>query len=350
MWKREEFEVLVYKDQKGIFVLGPVGEVMQKMDDSLVTLGTIMGSRYVAAIREKVEAYQKKLVLLQETLDEWLACQRNWMYLENIFAAPDIQRQLPAETSKFEKVDKSWKSIMRVVNTNPNCVATGTHKGRKELFAKHNATLDSIQKKLEEYLETKRASFPRFYFLSNDELLEILAQTKDPRAVQPYLRKCFDNLVRLEFKGSGILDIRKMFSSEGEEVALGKNLKARGTVEEWLTSVEDRMRVALKGCMREGALDFAKRDRMEWVFSHPAQVVNTMDKVMWCYKTENVLRDLEQGKNSQGMNEWLEENLQWLLDLTFLIRKKLSKLQRKVIVVLATINVHERYSTRAHFF
>ena len=338
----EEFEVLVYKDQNGIFVLGPVGEIMQKMDDSLVTLGTIMGSRYVAAIREKVEAYQKKLVLLQETLDEWLACQRNWMYLENIFAAPDIQRQLPAETSKFEKVDKSWKGIMRVVNTNPNCVATGTHKGRKELFAKHNATLDAIQKKLEEYLETKRASFPRFYFLSNDELLEILAQTKDPRAVQPYLRKCFDNLVKLEFKGSGILDIRKMFSSEGEEVALGKNLKARGTVEEWLTSVEDRMRVALKGCMREGALDFAKRDRMEWVFSHPAQVVNTMDKVMWCYRTENVLKDLEQGKNPQVMNEWLEENLQWLLDLTFLIRKKLSKLQRKVIVVLATINVHAR--------
>ena len=59
LWKREEFEVLVYKDQNGIFVLGPVGEIMQKMDDSLVTLGTIMGSRYVAAIREKVEAYQK---------------------------------------------------------------------------------------------------------------------------------------------------------------------------------------------------------------------------------------------------------------------------------------------------
>ena len=59
MWRREEFEVLVYKDQKGIFVLGAVAEVMQKMDDSLVTLGTIMGSRYVAAIRERVEDYQK---------------------------------------------------------------------------------------------------------------------------------------------------------------------------------------------------------------------------------------------------------------------------------------------------
>ena len=136
MWKRQEFEVLNYKEQKNIFILSSVEEVLQNMDDSLVTLGTIMGSRYVAAIRENVEVWQKKLVLLQETLEEWLVVQKSWMYLENIFAAPDIQRQLPNETKQFEKVDKSWKGLMRVVATNPNCVAVGCHKGRKELFRK----------------------------------------------------------------------------------------------------------------------------------------------------------------------------------------------------------------------
>lgn len=57
----------------------------------------------------QVEAWEKRLSLLSETLDEWVTVQRNWMYLETIFCAEDIQKQLPDEATKFQTVDRMWK-------------------------------------------------------------------------------------------------------------------------------------------------------------------------------------------------------------------------------------------------
>ena len=58
-------------------------------------------------------------------------------------------------------------------------------------FLKHNATMDEIQKKIEEYLDEKRTEFPRLYFISNDELLQLLSQS-NIESVEPQLNKLFD--------------------------------------------------------------------------------------------------------------------------------------------------------------
>lgn len=95
--------------------------------------------------------------------------------------------------------------------------------------------MDFVQKSLADYLETKRMIFPRFYFLSDDELLEILAQTKNVRAVQPYLNKCFENMKQLRFEED--MEITRMYSAENEEVYLRPSIYPVGNVENWLGRV-----------------------------------------------------------------------------------------------------------------
>ena len=77
----------------------------------------------------------RQLHLFSDTLDEWLACQKDWMYLKSIFSAPDIQRQLPHEAKSFMLVDKQFKDAMRKTLERSNAMLAGTTPGPPSLPA-----------------------------------------------------------------------------------------------------------------------------------------------------------------------------------------------------------------------
>ena len=102
--------------------------------------------------------------------------------------------------------------------------------------------LEKIQKSLDAYLESKRMAFPRFYFLSSDDLLEILGQAKDPQMVQQHLKKCFEGVSKLDMQMPG-QDGRRhcesigMTSPDGEYVPFNTPAQTEGRPEEWLNRV-----------------------------------------------------------------------------------------------------------------
>jgi dynein heavy chain len=342
-WAETAFVTLNHRDQSDLFILGGLDEVITQLEDSQVSLQTILASRFVSGIRTEVEEWEKKLGLVSEIMDEWLACQRSWMYLENIFGAEDIQKQLPAESMKFKSIDKFFKDRMRKTNENPNVIVQVTVPELLNTFLTSNKVLDEIQKSLEDYLETKRTAFPRFYFLSNDELLEIMSQTRDPHAVQPHLIKCFDAVKNLTFgEGDNSRQMCALNSAEAEKVPFTSPPTAEGPVEDWLMRMQVNMMSTLWDTSKDCLQKLATMPFDEWYCSFPAQSVIMVGCIQWTGALTEALDRVTSGEEPQAIANY---NVKWvamIANMVGLVRTQLTPLQRKTLSAKLTIDVHAR--------
>lgn len=145
-----------------------------------------------------------------------------------------------------------------------------------------NQNLELIKSGVNAYLENKREYFPRFFFMSNNEMLQILSETKNPLNVQPYLSKCFEGIHRLDFDES--FNIHAMNSICGEHVNFVNKIStvdARGCVEKWLERVETEMIAAIQNETKHSYSDFITTDWCQWITNWPQMIVLCISQIFW---------------------------------------------------------------------
>jgi dynein heavy chain len=207
------------------------------------------------------------------------------MYLQPIFDSDDIMKQLPTEGKRFKHVDATWRQELNAARENPKIIECCAVEGLNDKWRECNVYLDMVQKGLEDYLETKRNAFARFYFLSNDELLEILSQSKDPTRVQPFLSKVFEAVSKITFTQD--LEITEMRSPENEIIPFVNPIVTHGkNVETWMSEVEDGMRTAIRNVMEIGVTSYNTMERVDWVVENAAQITLNASQVLWTSEVE----------------------------------------------------------------
>ena len=334
-WEKVDFEIFPAKNSD-TYIMGGIDKVQNLLDEHMVISQGMQFSAFKKPFEERIEEWVSTLMRVQDVLEQWGKCQVNWMYLQPIFDSKDIMKQLPNETKKFRGIDTMWRQSMKQVKDNPNVIRICKHEGRLETLVEANKVLEVVQKELNNYLETKRSVFSRFYFLSNDDLLSILSETKDPTRVQPHLRKVFENMEKLEFKQNST--IHSMFSSEGEQVAFVKpvNPKDKG-VEYWMCDLEDMMKLSVRNVLLNSIEDYKKTPRNEWVLVHPGQCVLNGSQVHWTTEVEQGIRE-----GLEGVHRYYKFLEAQLLDTVKLVRGNLTNMQSIALGALIVIDVHAK--------
>ena len=342
-WAQHKFDLFKYvkgAEDRG-FILKSVEEITLLLEDMTMNLQGMMGSKFVKSFLPEVQKWEQSVSLMGETIEVWMNVQRKWMYLESIFiGSDDIRHQLPEEAKRFDNIDKTFRAIMVSTAKQPNVLAACSVEGRLKTLTMLMDDLETCQKSLSEYLDTKRNSFPRFYFISDDELLSILG-TSDPTSVQEHMLKLYDNCAKLKF-GRGNNSITGMVSSEGEDFNFSSNSAVDGAVEKWMTDVEGEMRNTLYNIMKKAIFSYAKSDRSEWIMDSLGMMTLAGGLVWWTWETEDTFNKVAAG-DKKAMKSFCARLTSQLADLVAQVRRSdLGKLERLKVNTLIIIDVHAR--------
>ena len=343
-WQEMEFVMSPWRDT-GTCILASscVDEIQAILDDQIVKTQTMIASPYIKAFEARAKEWDFFLQTTQDVVDYWLKVQGQWLYLEPIFASEDIKKQMPKEAERFVKVDGMVRSAVSRCLENPKVLAFSRTEGLIDNLKESFDLLELINKGLNAYLEEKRLFFGRFFFLSNDELLSILAETKDPLRVQPHLSKCFEAISKLNFNDQ--LIVEGMYSSEKELVPWPRKLnpaEARGAVEKWLLQTEELMKEAVRDQTMKCRLAYPNSVRTQWACEWPGMTVICIGQMFWTSEVEVAI--MEPG--GKGLNKYTEKLTGQLNDIVDLVRGQLTKLQRSAVGAMCVLDVHARDMTQ----
>jgi dynein heavy chain, axonemal len=356
-WSQVQLDLGTYKDK--YYKLKSVDDITQFLEDDSVALSTMKASKFYTSFAFRIDDWEHALAVISEVVESILAVQRKWIYLESIFnSGGDISKQLPAESALFKSIDDDFYSVMSIFNRNPIAKQCCLEDGLLEKISSMDERLERIQKSLDQYLEKKRMIFPRFYFVSDDDLLEILGQSKDPVAVQKHIKKCFEGIKSLKLippngnnaampakAGSIIMnnatyEASHINSHDGEVVPFVDNVVIDGPVELWLVQVEKSMRRAI-GKLLSISCNAFKGKKEKWIKETLGQLLITTGAIMWTADCTRALMAISTGSKS-AMRQQKKKQISYLNKITAMVRTSLSKIERNKVVALITMEIHNR--------
>lgn len=312
-------------------------DIYKDLDNDISDVQALEISSFKDPYINKIADWSRDLLNISNVLEEWNKLQRYWIYLQPVFDSSDIARDIPNEFKKFSNTDRMWKDLMLNVEKAPKVKdRCCSNDGLLDKLKEANINLYNVEKGLHDYMDKKRNFFPRFYFLSNNQFLEILSQTKDTKKIKDNLGKIFESIDNIKLKENRY--IISFFSRFGESLEV-EDIEILGkSVEEWMKELEKKMFIAVRFYIEQCLQHYESVDRAEWVSvepSHKGQAIMTVNQIGW---TKEMIKHI----SNQTLKDYLEIYKKKLIDIVEIVRTNESRIKGITFANLITIDVHNQ--------
>ncbi|KAL7667891.1 hypothetical protein ACOME3_008618 [Neoechinorhynchus agilis] len=344
LWKTYKLDVTLYGRSNKVYIIRHWDDLLEKIRENLNSINSMKMSPYYKQFIEESNIWEDRLNRMNMLFETWIEVQRRYLYLDGLFGqGADVKQLLPLESHKFASVSSDFVGLMQRVAQTPNVLDVLAFHSIQKWLSRLLDVVIKIQKALGDYLEKERSAFPRFYFVGDEDLLEMIGNAKDAIKVQKHAKKMFAGVSGFLTDETGDEHIiTGIVSKEGEEVPLSTPVKVNefANINGWLSALEKAIRTSLERLLNECfehllSLDF-DNNFIEWIDRFPAQLVVLAVQCEWTKSTEQVM-------NAGGDLETVYGKIQDHLDhLASEVLKQHPPIRRKKLEHLIIEYVHER--------
>ncbi|XP_034948410.1 dynein beta chain, ciliary-like [Chelonus insularis] len=343
-WANLEFDK-EYHERTKLNILKINEETIEILEENQVQLQNMLSSKLIGHFFDVVTDWQKKLSNADAVINIWFEVQRTWLYLESVFiGSDDIRKQLPEESKRFETIDREFKELLRDVSGTPNIIKATNKPKLCERLEELQKQLNMCEKALFNYLDMKRLAYPRFYFISSADLLDILSNGNNPELVCKHLSKLYDSIANLKWKlegGKPTKIANGMIAKDGEEMSMHGVCDCSGVVEIWLNRVTDAMRRSVRYHFSQAVASYDEKPREQWILDYEAQPALCGTQIWWTAEVNMAFARLEEGFEN-ALKDYQKKQVNQLSVLINILCGELSDNDRQKIMTICTIDVHAR--------
>ncbi|CAF4132742.1 unnamed protein product, partial [Rotaria sp. Silwood2] len=354
IWKTYQLELINY--QQKCKVIKGWDDLFNKIKEHINSITAMKLSPYFKEFEEEANVWEDRLNRINALFDVWIDVQRRWVYLDGIFgSSADIKHLLPVETSRFQSVSTEFLSLMKRVSKSPLVIDVLNIQGVQKTLERLAELLAKIQKALGEYLERERASFPRFYFVGDEDLLEIIGNSKNIGRLQKHFKKMFAGVHTLLMNEDNTI-VNGVVSKEGEEVHFYNHISIMdSSINEWLTKVEKEISLTLAKLLSRAIPELIKIQEnladtnafIQWLDQYQAQLVVLAFQVSWSESIERILEQKSKTNNNDILPNALQGIESTLGILANMVLGDQPTVRRRKLEHLIIEHVHKRDCTRA---
>ncbi|XP_070482220.1 dynein heavy chain domain-containing protein 1 isoform X1 [Equus przewalskii] len=270
MLRSTQWEV-VDKDS-GTFILSDCSSLQDSIQESLQVLFKILATQKSGDLYKIALEWMTIMHGLGALLEVWVTFQQKWIFLSKVLHEMKIQFPSSDLNFRFKAIDDQYRTLMQISVADPLVLSLIVPSAKRsphfqgqqlqQLLQKGSVELEGMIMALESVLYGVRAHFPRLFFLSDSELVALLAAPLESYEAQLWVRRCFPHVHAVSFKssptGKNMVDDREsspstqtqveglsVLGAGGEEVKLQGSLPLHPDLPKWLASLEKCLRLAL---------------------------------------------------------------------------------------------------------